>query len=76
MTGVEGQFNGRLGAFELQAAFSLEPTGITALSGPSGSGKTTLLRCIAGLCRMPGRLSVEGEVWQDANVFVAPHRRL
>jgi molybdate transport system ATP-binding protein len=73
--GVDGAFAGRLGAFELDAAFSLAPTGITALSGPSGSGKTTLLRCIAGLSRLPGRLAVEGEVWQDARTFRPAHRR-
>ena len=72
---VEGAFAGALGGFRLDAAFRLAPTGITALSGPSGSGKTTLLRCIAGLTRMPGHLSVSGEVWQDARTFLPPHRR-
>ncbi len=75
MNGVEAHFIGRLGAFALDAAFALEPTGITALSGPSGAGKTTLLRCLAGLTRLPGRLSVDGEAWQDAATFLAPHRR-
>jgi molybdate transport system ATP-binding protein len=73
--GVEGTFSGGLGAFRLEASLSLEPTGITALSGPSGSGKTTLLRCIAGLTRMRGRLSVDGEVWQDETRFLPTHRR-
>jgi molybdate transport system ATP-binding protein len=72
---VEGQFEGDVGGFRLDAEFRLEPTGITALSGPSGAGKTTLLRCIAGLTRLPGRLSVGGEVWQDAQRFLAPHKR-
>jgi molybdate transport system ATP-binding protein len=75
VSGVEGRFAGKLGAFALDAAFALEPTGITALSGPSGSGKTTLLRCIAGLTRMAGSLTVDGEAWQDARTFLAPHRR-
>ena len=75
MSGVEGRFSGRLGAFVLDAAFALEPTGITALSGPSGSGKTTLLRCIAGLTRMAGSLTVDGEAWQDGRIFLAPHCR-
>ena len=75
MSGVDGRFTGRLGAFALDAAFALEPTGITALSGPSGSGKTTLLRCIAGLNRLSGRLTVAGELWQDEARFLAPHRR-
>jgi molybdate transport system ATP-binding protein len=73
--GVEGRFTGAVGAFRLDAAFALMPTGITALSGPSGSGKTTLLRCIAGLTRLEGRLSVGGEVWQDEHRFLPPHRR-
>jgi molybdate transport system ATP-binding protein len=73
--GVEGRFSGRLGAFEFDTEFSLAPTGITALSGPSGSGKTSLLRCIAGLTRLPGRLIVDGDVWQDARTFLATHRR-
>jgi molybdate transport system ATP-binding protein len=75
VSGVEGTFSGALGAFHLEAAFSLEPTGITALSGASGSGKTTLLRCIAGLTRMRGRMSVDGETWQDERTFLPTHRR-
>ena len=75
MSGVQGAFAGNVGGFRLDAAFHLEASGITALSGPSGSGKTTLLRCIAGLTRLPGRLSVAGEVWQDERVFLPTHRR-
>jgi len=73
--GVEGRFEGPLGAFRLDADFRLAPEGITALSGPSGAGKTTLLRCIAGLIRLPGRLYVDGEVWQDERRFLPTHRR-
>jgi molybdate transport system ATP-binding protein len=73
--GVDARFAGRVGTFTLDAEFSLAPTGITALSGPSGSGKTTLLRCIAGLARLPGRLVVDGEVWQDERIFLATHGR-
>jgi molybdate transport system ATP-binding protein len=72
---VEGRFAGRLGAFRLEAAFALPSQGITALSGPSGAGKTTLLRCIAGLVRLPGRLVVAGDVWQDERTFLPAHRR-
>lgn len=72
---VEGRFSGTLGAFRLDARFELAAKGITALSGPSGSGKTTLLRCIAGLTRMAGDLTVADEVWQDARTFVPTHRR-
>jgi molybdate transport system ATP-binding protein len=73
--GMEGRFRGRLGAFVLDVAFSVAASGVTALSGPSGSGKTSLLRCIAGLSRLPGRLTVAGEVWQDERRFLPAHRR-
>ena len=73
--GVDGRFRGMVGAFEIDADFHIAPTGITALSGPSGSGKTSLLRCIAGLARLPGKLSVAGEIWQDERIFLPPHRR-
>jgi molybdate transport system ATP-binding protein len=72
---VEGGFTGQVGGFRLEASFAFPTEGITALSGPSGSGKTTLLRCIGGLERLEGRLSVGGEVWQDGRKFVPPHRR-
>ena len=68
---------GALGSFSIDVDFNLPMTGITALYGPSGSGKTTILRCLAGLERLPGRLRVGSEVWQDSErgVFVPPHRR-
>ena len=61
--------------FALDVALDLPGRGVTALFGPSGSGKTTLLRCIAGLERGAGRLEVNGEVWQDQQTFLPPHRR-
>ncbi len=75
MSGVTGRFEGRLGDFTLDADFSAPERGVAALYGPSGSGKSTLLRCIAGLERMRGSLSVKGEVWQDRKRFLPPHRR-
>lgn len=70
-------FRGRVGSFQLDVAFAAPMRGITALFGPSGCGKTTVLRCVAGLERLPGRLVVGGDVWQDgaAGMFLAPHRR-
>ncbi len=56
---------GSLGQFRLDAGFKAPAAGITALFGPSGCGKTTVLRCIAGLQRIPGRIEVNGECWQD-----------
>jgi molybdate transport system ATP-binding protein len=62
--------------FRLQVDCELPATGITAVFGRSGAGKTTLLRCVAGLERVPGtELRFQGEVWQNAQRFVPPHRR-
>jgi molybdate transport system ATP-binding protein len=68
-------FAGTLGGFSLDVDFEAPLAGVTALVGPSGSGKTTVLRCIAGLERLAGRLSVAGEVWQDGRRFLPTWRR-
>lgn len=68
-------FRGRLGDFTLDVAFAAPSQGVTALFGPSGSGKTTVLRAVAGLQRLAGRLTLAGEVWQDARAFRPVHRR-
>ncbi len=74
---IEAKFSGALGGFALEAAFNAPMSGITALFGPSGCGKTTILRCMAGLQRLPGRLVVGGDEWQDdeRNVFLQTYRR-
>lgn len=74
---IEAAFRGQLGTFRLDVEFVAPLRGITALFGPSGCGKTTILRCLAGLRRMPGRLSVSGKTWQDdsSDVFLHPHQR-
>jgi molybdate transport system ATP-binding protein len=63
--------------FSLEVDLSLPGRGISALFGPSGCGKTTLLRALAGLERGRGRISIDGEVWQDdaSGRHVPPHRR-
>ena len=64
--------------FTLDVDLRLSGRGVTALFGPSGCGKTTCLRAIAGLVRArPGRVVVNGELWQDdaANLWQATHRR-
>jgi molybdate transport system ATP-binding protein len=67
---------GALGGFALDAAFSVPARGVTALFGPSGCGKTSVLRGIAGLLRVrDGLVDVAGDVWQDATLFLPPHRR-
>jgi len=72
---ILARFTKPLDTFCLEVDLSLPHRGITALFGHSGSGKTTLLRCIAGLERTQGFLSVNGEVWQDAKRFLPTHRR-
>lgn len=72
---IKAQFKLSHPGFTLDVALELPGRGVTALFGPSGSGKTTLLRCIAGLERGAGRLEVNGEVWQDEQAFLPPHRR-
>ncbi|UQZ90018.1 hypothetical protein C4J81_12730 [Deltaproteobacteria bacterium Smac51] len=54
---------------------SLPGRGITALSGPSGAGKTTFLRCLAGLERASGTISVNGHIWQDDRIYLPACRR-
>lgn len=68
---------GSLGQFRLDAGFTAPAAGITALFGPSGCGKTTVLRCIAGLQKIPGRIEVNGECWQDTggDRFLPAHQR-
>lgn len=73
---INASFRLEYPGFLLDVDLSLPSRGITALFGHSGSGKTTLLRCIAGLERAPhGRLTIDGEVWQDANQWLPTHKR-
>ena len=74
---IEAAFAISYPGFALDVGFELPGRGFSALFGPSGCGKTSCLRAIAGLLRVPGRLGVAGEVWQDdaRGVFVPPHRR-
>ena len=73
---ISARFKGILGRFEPDVAFDVPMEGITAIFGPSGSGKTTVLRWVSGLARLPGRLVVAGEVWQDGTrIFREPYDR-
>ncbi len=76
MAGIDARFKLEWPGFSLDVDLNLPGRGVTALFGHSGSGKTTLLRCIAGLERpLQGHLAVDGNVWQDANHWVPPHKR-
>jgi molybdate transport system ATP-binding protein len=72
---IAARFFGQLGEFRLDAGFSAPARGITGLFGASGSGKTTVLRCIAGLTRVSGSLTIGEAVWQGERTFLPPHRR-
>lgn len=73
--GIQAEFDGLLGRFRLKVRLTIPPKGITALVGPSGAGKTSLLRAIAGLTRLPGRVVMDGEIWQEGRRFVPVHQR-
>jgi len=73
---IQADLQLRRGEFALDVHLDVRERGISAIFGPSGCGKTTLLRAIAGLePAVRGTLKVNGETWQDADHFVAPHRR-
>ena len=77
---LEVRIRRRLGAFQLDAAFSTGAKGITALFGRSGAGKTTVVNALAGLLRPEsGRISVGDRVLFDSETGVdlaARHRRV
>ncbi|HCO59209.1 MAG TPA: molybdenum ABC transporter ATP-binding protein [Porticoccaceae bacterium] len=63
------------GDFILRAEAAFPAQGVTAIFGRSGSGKTTLLRCIAGLERGEGEVSINGKAWQQGEQFTPVHQR-
>jgi molybdate transport system ATP-binding protein len=76
MTGeIRFDLRARFGAFRLDAQAVIPACGVTAIMGTSGSGKTSLLRCLAGIARAEGQVSVGGRVWQDGGRFLPAHER-
>jgi molybdate transport system ATP-binding protein len=72
---IDARFKLDYPGFSLDVDLAIPGQGVTAIFGPSGSGKTTLLRCIAGLERASGVLSVESQPWQDGSHFMPVHER-
>lgn len=75
MNAIKANFYLQQGDFTLDSAFTIPAQGVTAIFGPSGSGKTSLLRCIAGLNRAQGSLSVADQQWQDEYFFMPVNQR-
>jgi molybdate transport system ATP-binding protein len=66
----------RRGPFDLRAAVEAAPGETVALLGPNGSGKSTLVHAVAGLVPpSEGRVSLDGEVLDDASRRVHRHPR-
>ena len=72
---IVSRFRCAFPGFVLDVDLTLPGQGITAVFGHSGCGKTTLLRCMAGLQRAEGSMTVLGEHWQTAGFFLPVHKR-
>jgi molybdate transport system ATP-binding protein len=67
----------RIGEFELDVAFTVEP-GMSVLFGPSGAGKSLTLALIAGLMRPDaGTIAINGQVVTDcaSRTYVTTQKR-
>ena len=63
---ASGWVHCRIGTFDLQTEWAVEPGQVLVLFGPSGAGKTTTLRAIAGLVRpLRGHVEIGGSVMYD-----------
>ena len=75
---TQGWVDCRIGSFELEVDWSIEPGEVLVLFGPSGAGKTTTLRAIAGLLRpRRGHIEIGGRAVFDAasDLWVPIHQR-
>ena len=75
---ASGWVHCRIGTFNLQTEWAVEPGQVLVLFGPSGAGKTTTLRAIAGLVRpLRGHIEIGGSVMYDgtAGVWQPAHQR-
>ncbi len=67
----------KLDDFTLDVDLTIPSDKVTVIFGESGSGKSTLLRCIAGLERARGKITVNDTCWQDdhGGVFLSTQKR-
>ena len=74
---TQGWMDCRVGDFQLEVDWRIEPGEVLALFGPSGAGKTTTLRAIAGLLRpRRGHIEIAGRpVYDDDGLWIPAHRR-
>jgi molybdate transport system ATP-binding protein len=75
---AKGWVQCRLGSFNLETEWEIEPGEVLVLFGPSGAGKSSTLRAIAGLLHpVAGHVEVGGRVVYDGQdqVWVPTHNR-
>jgi molybdate transport system ATP-binding protein len=75
---LEVRIRRKQGNFTIDAAFSVEASGVTALFGPSGAGKTSIVNMVAGLDRPDaGRIVMNGRCLFDSTrgIDVPPEKR-
>ena len=75
---TQGWVDCRVGSFELEVDWSIDPGEVLVLFGPSGAGKTTTLRAIAGLLRpRRGHIEIRGRAVYDgaSRLWIPAHKR-
>ena len=68
----------RVGDFDLQTEWEVQPGQVLVLFGPSGAGKSTTLRAIAGLLRpVRGHVEIGGRTVYDGDegTWLPTHKR-
>ena len=77
-TAAKGWVECRVGDFNLQTEWEVQPGQVLVLFGPSGAGKSTTLRAIAGLLRpVRGHVEIGGRIIYDSDegTWLPTHER-
>lgn len=72
---ISKKLHGSNGEMNLEINLEIKQNDFVSLTGLSGSGKTTLLRILAGLEDSTGTIEVDGEIWQNEKLTLAPQKR-